>query len=338
MLIALGCIAGFVLVAARSTARAEPVDPEFSHFVAGLWPKAQKAGVTRATFERAFTGMTPDPTVIAKTQRQAEFVKPVWDYLASAVSRNRIERGTARAKEFDATLAKVERAYGVDRYAVLGVWGMETNFGGFTGDNFVVRALATLAFEHYRGDYFRKELISALRILQEGHVKQADFKGSWAGAMGQTQFMPSSFHHYAVDFDGDGRKDIWNDVPDALASTANYLAKHHWLRNTTWGYEVIGAAALHAPARGLGAWKPFAAWARAGVRRADGEPMPTIGEAAALAPAGDRGPVFLVTRNFKVIKSYNNSDSYALGVALLSDGLAGQGPLRAPWPVSEAAR
>ena len=202
----------------------------------------------------------------------------------------------------------------------------------------MLRALATLAYAGYRGNYFRGELIMALRILQEGHVRPADFTGSWAGAMGQTQFMPTSFQKFAVDYDGDGRKDIWTNVPDALASTANYLARHGWIRGFTWGYEAILPAGMNRDDLNGRDYKPFPAFARAGVRRADGGPMPTEGQAALLAPAGDRGPVFLVTRNFKVIRSYNNSIAYALGVSLLSDRIAGSGPLHASWPVTEAQR
>ena len=226
---------------------------------------------------------------------------------------------------------KVDGHYGVDPYIVLGVWGMETNFGGHTGDLSTIRSLATLAYAHYRGDYFRKELLEALVILQEGHVAATDMQGSWAGAMGQTQFMPSSFKHYAVDFDGDGRKDIWKSVPDALGSTAYYLKRHGWIASETWGYEVVLPRGLNAAA---GAPRRFAAWAAEGVTRADGGSMPSKGDASLLLPAGNDGPAFLVTHNFKVIKSYNNSVSYALGVALLSDRIAGFGPLKAAWPVA----
>ena len=328
-----------LVIMARGSARAEPgPDPQFRAFVAGLWPEAQRRGISRAIFDRAFDGMVPDEGVIAKTKRQPEFSKPIWEYLSSAVSATRIETGTAKARDFNDVLARIERQYGVDRYVVLGVWGMETNYGGFTGNTPVMRALATLAYARYRGDYFRGEVLMALQILQEGHVRLADFTGSWAGAMGQTQFMPTSFRHYAVDYDGDGHKDIWTNVPDALASTANYLAKHGWVRGYTWGYEVLLPQGFDRAAHASGAYASFAAFARAGVVRADGGPMPTEGQAALLAPAGERGPVFLVTKNFKVIRTYNNSVAYALGVSLLSDRVAGAGPLRTAWPMTEAAR
>lgn len=334
--------AAFVLVFAilavfatpRAGRAAEQTDPRFRAFVAGLWPEAHAKGVSRRTFESAFIGVTPDPLVIARTQKQAELTKPVGDYLASAVSEKRIARGRELARQYGPVLERIERQYGVDRYVVLGVWGLETNFGSYVGDNSVIRALATLAYAKYRGTYFRHELVTALRILEEGHVRAAQMQGSWAGAMGQTQFMPTSFVRYAVDFDGDGRKNIWTSVPDALASTANYLSHHAWVRNWTWGYEV------RLPARaGLSgdqkAFHPFTAWASAGLRRADGGPMPTEGTAALVTPAGPNGPSFLVTKNFRAIKTYNNSTAYALGVALLSDRIAGSGPLVAAWPQTD---
>jgi lytic murein transglycosylase len=305
---------------------------DFGRFVHSLWPQAQAQGVSRATFDTAFRGVTPDPDVIERTRKQAEFVKPIGDYLETAVSAKRIEKGRAKAREWKETLEKVERVYGVDPYIVLGVWGMETNFGGYIGDKYVIRALATLAYARYRGDYFKKELLSALKILEAGHVRAKDMQGSWAGAMGQTQFMPTSFNQYAVDFDGDGHKDIWTNVPDALASTANYLKKHGWIAGETWGYEVLLPAGL----RGGGAnqYRRFAQWAAEGVTRADGEAMPREGEAALIMPAGAEGPALLVTRNFKVIKTYNNSTAYALGVALLGDRIAGWPPLKASWPAA----
>jgi lytic murein transglycosylase len=322
------CLAALVLLGGTATASAD-----FAQFVHSLWPQAQARGVSRATFEAAFSGVTPDADVIERTRKQAEFVKPIGDYLVSAVSAKRIETGRAKAREWKETLEKVERLYGVDPYVVLGVWGLETNFGGYVGDKYVIRALATLAYARYRGDYFKKELLSALQILQAGHVHAKDMQGSWAGAMGQTQFMPSSFNHYAVDFDGDGHKDIWTNVPDALASTANYLKKRGWIAGETWGYEVLLPSRVDASS-GATHYRPFAHWAALGLARADGEAMPGEGEAALLMPAGTGGPAFLVTRNFKVIKTYNNSTAYALGVSLLGDRIAGWPALKGNWPVA----
>ena len=335
--------AAFVLVFAilavfatpRAGRAAEQADPHFRAFVAGLWPEAHAHGVSRHTFDTAFIGVTPDPLVIARTRKQAEFTKPVGDYLASAVSEKRIARGRELAREYAPVLERIERQYGVDRYVVLGVWGLETNFGTYVGDNSVIRALATLAYAKYRGNYFRHELVTALRILEEGHVRAAQMQGSWAGAMGQTQFMPTSFMRYAVDFDHDGRKNIWTSVPDALASTANYLSQHAWVRGWTWGYEVRvpAGAGLTGDQK---TFHPFRDWAAAGLRRTDGGQMPTQGTAALVTPVGPGGPTFLVTKNFRTIKTYNNSTAYALGVALLSDRIAGSGPLVAQWPQADS--
>ena len=321
----------------RSSARAEtaPAAP-FQSFISGLWPKAQQAGVSEALFTASFEGMTPDEDVIAKSRRQPEFTKPIQDYLSSAVSPSRIQTGLAKAAAHGDLLASIEARYGVDRHVLLAIWGMETNFGGFTGNTPVLRAMATLAYSGYRGDYFQRELVGALQILGEGHVALADFKGSWAGAMGQTQFMPSSFRAYAVDFDGDGRKDIWSNVSDALGSSANYLAKHGWDKDMGWGFEVL--APPGAVATFKADYAPFGAFSRFGVKRADGGSLPQSGEAMLIAPAGERGPAFLVTKNFKVIRSYNNTLAYALGVSLLADRIAGGGPLRRSWPSLEASR
>ena len=307
VLLLLGAVTLLVATRQGRAAEGRALGEERVHaFVEGVWTQAHRRGVARDTFERAFAGFTPDEAVLAKTHRQAEFVKPIADYLASAVSATRIETGQGRAREWKATLEKADARFGVDPYVVLGVWGLETNFGANPGDLPTIRCLATLAYARYRGDYFRRELLDALDILQAGHVAPEAMRGSWAGAMGQTQFMPSAFKRYAIDFDDHGRKDIWRDVPDALGSTANFLARHGWVEGLAWGY-----------------------------RRADGGAVPREGEAALLTPAGPDGPSFLVTRNFRVIKSYNNSTSYALGVALLGDRIAGAGPLRASWPLAE---
>ena len=324
---------GALLALAGAGALTPAAAQDFSGFLAGLWPEAHRHGVSRQTFDTAFASVTPDPAVIEKTHRQAEFVKPIGDYLTSAVSTKRIETGKAKASDWGRWIAKAEADYGVDRYVVLGVWGLETNFGANPGNDYVIRSLATLAYARYRGDYFRRELIAALVILQEGHTDPTHMIGSWAGAMGQTQFMPSNFKAYAVDYEGNGRRDIWTSVPDAIGSTANFLHRHGWRRGETWGYEVQlppGFSHASAPGRYAG----FGAWAARGVRRADGGAMPSTGEAALLLPAGADGPAFLVTPNFKVIKSYNNSTSYALGVALLGDRIAGWGPLKGQWPMA----
>ena len=329
--VVLVCLCAAFLFAAGQRAKAA-VDPAFTSFVESLWPQAQARGVSRQIFDAAFAGVTPSPTILGHTKKQAEFVKPIWDYLAGAVSKARIDKGRARAAEFSGVLTQIESRYGVDPYVVMAVWGMESNFGAFTGGESVIRALATLAFARYRGDFFRDELLTALQILQQGHTTPAAMSGSWEGAMGQTQFMPSSFFKYAVDFDGDGHKNIWTSIPDALASTANYLAEHGWIRGYTWGYEVILPAGYDVSPHDPLNFRTFPQWAADGVKRADGEPMPGGGEGALYLPAGAKGPAFLFTKNFRVIKSYNNSTYYALGVSLLSDGIEGVPGLKGVWP------
>jgi membrane-bound lytic murein transglycosylase B len=316
-------------------AKATPAAHSFRLFIDSLWPQAQTQGVSRQTFDLAFKGVTFDPKVVAHTETQAEFVKPIWEYLASAVSANRIERAANAAKQYESWLSKAQQKFGVDASVVIGIWGLETDFGAFAGSDNVIRALASLAYVHYRGDYFKDELIAALQILEEGDISAPRMKGSWAGAMGQTQFMPSSFREFAVDFDGDGKRDIWTSAPDAIGSTANYLAKHGWAPNEPWGFEVVLPAGFNLKDADSSHYAPFGSFAERGVRRADGKALPQSGEAELLIVAGLKGPIFLVTQNYKVIKSYNNSTSYALGVALLGDRALGGGPLRAEWPVHE---
>ncbi len=307
----------------------------FERFVASLWPLAEQRGVSRVTFDRAFAGVSFDPKVVAMTEAQPEFVLPIWDYVAGAVSADRVERGRKKADAVSAWLAKAEQTYGVDEAVILGVWGLETDFGGFVGSNSVIRALATLAYIHFQGDYFRDELLSALVLLEEGDIAPAAMRGSWAGAMGQTQFMPSSYLAYAVDFEGHGRRDIWTSEADAIGSTANYLAKHGWTIGLPWGFEVrlppnfaLSDADSSCPA-------PFSAFAARGVERADGSPWPESGEGRLMILAGLKGPVFLVTSNFDVIKTYNNSTAYALSVALLGDAVKGGHSLVAEWPTHD---
>jgi lytic murein transglycosylase len=310
----------------------QPADAQdFRAFVQGLWPLAKAKGVTRATFDQAFAGVEPDPKIEDLTRRQSEFVKPVWAYLNDAVTPQRIERGRDALRRWGPVLASLEAKSGIDRGVLLGVWGMETNFGSFTGGRDVIRSLATLAHMRYRGTFFRDELVTALVILQQGHVARADMKGSWAGAMGQTQFMPSSFMRYAVDGDSDGRKDIWNSVPDALASTANYLKKHGWHAGQPWGFEVSLPANFHYGLLSAG----YRKWSAVGVRKSNGTPFPPTGNATLFLPAGAGGPAFLVTANFDVIKTYNASDAYALGVAHLGDRIGGGAALAADWPLDQ---
>jgi lytic murein transglycosylase len=301
----------------------------FQRFLTALWPIAQARGVTRATFDAATRGLTSDPSIIALTKRQSEFVAPIWGYLNGAVSSTRIARGRALAESNASALASIERRHGVPSEIVLAIWGMETSFGGFKGDKDVIRSLATLASVRYRGDFFRDELITAMLMLQQGVASRGDMKGSWAGAMGHTQFMPSSYVKHAVSFSGQGAADVWDEPLDALASTANYLKSFGWTPGLPWGVEVVLPQGYD--------WRvlngPFSAFAAAGVRAASGR-LPTSGEARLFFPAGHTGPAFLLTTNFDVIKTYNQSDAYALAVGHLADRIGGEGPLRASWPTT----
>ena len=331
------CFAGAgdiaVAQAPKQPAKEQAIDHEFQMFLEALWPEARARGVSAATFTEAFEGVTPDPKIVALTQKQSEFVRPIWDYVAGAASPARVTKGQQIAGDWASMLDAVEQAYDVPKGIVLGIWGMETNFGRFTGNVDVVRALATLAFVRYRGDFFRTELLTALQILQQNHIDRAGMRGSWAGAMGQTQFMPTSFVKYAVDADRDGRRDIWTSTADALASTANYLRQRGWRPGLPWGFEVE----LPQKFDFRNQRQAFAHWAQLGVRRMDGKAMPRAGEASLFLPGGARGPAFLVTDNYDVIKSYNSSDAYALGVAHLGDRIFGGQPIRGDWPTNEPA-
>jgi len=303
----------------------------FGSFLDELWPQAQARGISRATFEAAFSGVEPDPRVIAATRHQPEYGKPLGAYINSSAGQARIAAGQRRAARWGDTLAAVEKLYGVDRFVILSIWGAESDYGVEKPRWDVIRSLATLAQAHYRDDVFRDELLAALRILQEGHVSRELMVGSWAGAMGQCQFLPSTFLQWAVDFSGDGRRDIWTDVPDALASIGHYLRGHGWIPGVPWGFEVAVPRAFdYRRSRGS-----FQEWAALGVQRVDGGSLPDRRDAILFFPGGADGPAFLVTDNFVAIKRYNDSDAYALAVAHLADRLRGLGPIRAPWPAHD---
>jgi len=303
-------------------------DQPFANFTAELWPDAQAKGITRATFDLAIKGVTPDQRVIAATKRQPEYGKPVGDYVNAIVSNRRIADGQIKAREWAKTFDAVEKKFQVERWVLLSLWGMESDFGAEKDRWDVFRSLATLAYVKYRHPYFRNELIVAMRIMQDGHIARDRMVSSWAGAMGQTQFMPSNFVDYAIDFSGDGRTDIWTNVPDVLGSTANYLSKWKWNSALPWGFEVTvpnGFDYMRSRAS-------FAEWQDLGVRRADGKPYPASGQGILFFPSGAQGPAFVVTENFDVLKEYNNSDAYAVAVGHLADRMHGGGLIKTAWP------
>jgi lytic murein transglycosylase len=319
------------LVCAPTFASAQDKEQSFAAFIGKLWPDAQAQGIARATFDLALRGVTPDQRVIAATQKQPEYGKPVGDYINGIVSASRITRGERKAKEWAKTFDAVEARFPVERWILLALWGMETDYGAAKDKWDVFRSLSTLAYVRYRHPYFRNELLVAMRIMQDGHYAREQMVSSWAGAMGQTQFMPSNVVDYAIDFSGDGRTDIWNNVPDVLGSTANYLQKWKWRRGVPWGFEVTVPRNFdYMRSRGT-----FVEWQRLGVRRADGKPFPDGGKGILFFPSGAHGPGFLVTENFDVLKEYNNSDAYAIAVGYLADRMNGGAPIKAKWPADD---
>jgi membrane-bound lytic murein transglycosylase B len=320
------------LLFASASAECEP-ESSFNAFLTALWQDAEKAGITRATFDLALSGLTPDPGVIAARRRQPEYGKPFGAYLASLASPSRAATGARKATQWAPTLRAVEDKYGVDPGILVSIWGIESSYGSGEQRWDVFRSLATLAEARFHYPLFRDELLSALKILQDDHIPRREFVGSWAGAMGQAQFLPSSYLRYAVDFDGDGKADIWRSVPDVLGSIANYLQKTGWQKGLPWGFEVrVPPGFDYLSSRGT-----FSDWAQRGFARADGSPLPKNDDAPAILffPSGAAGPAFLVTDNFIVLKRFNNSDAYALAAGTLADLLRGQPPVRAQWPADD---
>jgi lytic murein transglycosylase len=307
----------------------------FANCLEGYWPDAARRGVTRATFARATAGLTPDLKIMDLMDAQPEFTKALWDYLDMLVSDARIKRGREILAANKATFDAVERAYGVDRHVVAAIWGIESNYSTAIGERPVLRSTATLACIGRRQSYFKDEFLSTLEILNRGDLTPDELKGSWAGAFGPTQFMPTAFKRYAVDFDGDGRRDVVGSIPDLVASTANNLKLDGWKAGETWGYEVTlsqGFDYLLADGRQL----PVRDWAHRGVARVGGKAFPRPGDKAfLLVPAGARGPAFLMLNNFRVIMRYNPAEAYALAIGHLADRLRGDPPLAQAWPRDE---
>ena len=308
----------------------------FEACVARLRADATARGIPAGTAERHLAGLERDPSVLESLDFQPEFKVPIWDYRAGLADAQRVDDGRAMLDRWRDALARIEARHGVDAATVVAVWGVESDYGRSTGRKDIVRSLATLSCEGRRQAFFRGELIAALRILAEGHVAAERFSGSWAGAFGQTQFMPSTFLLAAVDFDGDGRRDIVDTVPDALASTANYLRRAGWRTAEPWGWEVRLPPGFDASLAGRTKRRPLAEWSARGLQRVDGRPLEPAGAAGALIlPAGPAGPAFVVLRNFDAIHAYNAAESYALAIAHLSDRLRGAGPFATPWPTDD---
>lgn len=302
-------------------------------FLQRLWPSAQEAGVTREVFEAAIEGLTVEPGVLGRTRTQAEFTISIPSYLANSVAPARVARGRAFAAELAGPLARVEARNGVPAEILVAILGVESNFGTATGGADALRVLATLAYSGHRGTTFADEFVAALAMLQRGDVTRDRLRGSWAGAMGEPQFMPSAFLKYAVSFEGGRAADIWTSHADSLASVANFLKASGWNPQLPWGMEVVVPKDFNFASFDL----DFSQWRALGFARADGAALPASGAASLYLPAGAAGPAFLITDNFEVIRQYNTSDAYALSVALLGDRIAGKKVPLAPWPKKIAA-
>jgi len=310
----------------------------FDRWIGSFRSRALAAGIRPEVFDRAMRGLSYNTNVIERDRTQAEFTKTIWDYLDSAVSATRVKNGKAALADHRRLLERIERTYGVEKEIVVAVWGLESAYGTFRGTIPVIEALATLAYDGRRGRFFEGQLIDALKIVQAGDVDPREMTGSWAGAMGHTQFIPSSFLAYAVDFTGDGRRDIWAEDPtDALASTAAYLARFGWTKGQPWGMEVALPRGFDYALTGERIKKRGRAWNRLGVRDAAGRPVPDHGPASILVPAGSRGAAFMIFGNFGVIERYNAADAYVIAVGHLADRIAGGAPIRAGWPRGDRA-
>ena len=313
-------------------ALAAPARADFSSCVAALKADAAQKGVSRATLDAAFNGVTPDPKVLDFQKQQPEFTTPIWDYVAGLVDDERVADGKAAMAKNAAALARAEQTYGVSRYMLAAIWGVESNFGTEMGERPLVQSLSTLACLGERAGYFRSELMATLKIIDRGDIPADKLTGSWAGAFGQTQFMPSSYLRLAV-AGGDGRRDIVGSADAALASTANYFRKSGWRSGVPWGFEVRLPPGYSGPS-GRKARQSMSFWAARGLTRIDGKPLGE-GDAGLFLPAGANGPAFLVTRNFDVVYSYNAAESYSLAACVLADRLAGGPGIVAPWPTDD---
>lgn len=309
--------------------------PSFADWRQVMRSEAIAAGIDAALFDRVFAGVTPDPAVLKADSSQPEFTRPVWEYLDGAVSSSRIGRGRVLLAQHNAMLQRIEQQYGVEAQILVAIWGLESNFGNNIGSHSVIRSLATLAYDGRRQGFWRAQLLAALQILQNGDVPSERMIGSWAGAMGQTQFMPTTYNQHAVDFDGDGKRDLWNSSADALASAAHYLQASGWQRGQPWGFEVRLPSDFDYALADPDQRRSLTEWAELGVR-----PLAPTGAAASARaslqlPAGHQGPAFLLLDNFRSILKYNNSTSYALAIGLLADNLLRSTEIKGQWPRGE---
>lgn len=329
--------------AAQAPSTAPPVvaspvaaDPVFTACMTSLRAVAEKQGITTATFDTYTNGLAADMSVLDLLDAQPEFTTPLWDYLAALVDDQRVADGQAMLATHAELLGRVSQAYGVDPATVVAVWGVESDYGRVFGKRSLLVSLSTLSCFGRRQAFFRGEFLTTLKLLRAGDVRVDGLNGSWAGAFGHTQFMPSTYQRIAVDFDGDGRRNLIDSIPDALASTANYLVTSGWRTGEPWGYEVTLPSGFDLAQAGRTNRKPLTKWVTQGVTRIDGEPLPADDRnAAVLVPTGAAGPAFIVFKNYDAIYSYNAAESYALAIALLADRLRGGAGLVAAWPTDD---
>ena len=309
--------------------------PPFDAWLGDLRAEAAKRGVSAATLDNALNGVQPIPRVIELDRRQPEFTLTLSSYFRKAISDKRIAKGKEMLTRHAKLLARVEKRFGVQARFLVAFWGLESNFGQYTGTFPVVGALVTLAHDRRRAKFFREQLLSALELIDAGNFPPT-VKGSWAGAMGNHQFIPTTYKGYALDFDGNGKRDLWNSLPDIFASAANYLSRSGWESDKTWGREVKLPAGFDIALTGMKVRKPLKKWNELGVRRTSGKPLPAVDiDASLMVPAGYRGPAFLVYKNYRTILVWNRSHLYALAVGHLADRLIGLGPLRTPPPAAD---
>ena len=306
----------------------------FQRWVKSFRAVALKNGVTARTYDRAFRGVKLNARVVKLDRKQTEFSRQIWDYLDTATSPKRVKNGKAMLAKHKRVLNQIEKKYGVDKEVVMAVWGMESSYGKNLGDINIIEALATLAYDGRREKFGRQQLLEALRIIQRGDITPNRMMGSWAGAMGHTQFIPTSYQAFAQDFDGDGKRNVWNlnDPSDALASTANYFRKSGWVKNQPWGVEVKLPKGFYFGNASLKVKATPARWNELGLRTVRGNKIPNHGNSSVFLPSGADGPAFIVFKNFAVIKRYNNANSYAMGVGHLADKIKGGGNFVKEWP------
>lgn len=323
------------------TSNISPQNDNFQRCIANLRSQAISSGVNESTYDRYTQNLTPDYSVIDKLNYQPEFSTPIWDYLSGLVDEERVQAGRQKMAQYRDVLNRASQAYGVPVETIVAVWGVESNYGDISGKYPLLQALGTLSCEGRRQSYFRGEFFATMRILQRGDLREDQLKGSWAGAFGHTQFMPSTYERLAVDFDGDGRRDLVSSVPDALASTANFLKQAGWQTGMPWGFEVKIPQGMSVSGESRRNKKPLSTWEQSGITRIDGSPLvqgnlSATTSAGLMMPAGANGPAFLVFKNFDAIYSYNAAESYGLAIAHLSDRLRGTGPFVTAWPTDDA--